>query len=194
MKNLLYPFVSLCVVCASPISNAQCSHGGFKIPPSVHLKGYQNPALLNGFGARTKLLWDVYITALYLPTKTQDPETVLMLDGPKRLSIYFSHDVPKEKLIEGWQDGFVNNNSTEQLDKLQQRLDDSYTYLRDMVVGDVIQIDQHPEKGSLLWINGELTHSVPGDDYFQAILKIWLGKKPAQEPLKHCLLGLSGRP
>lgn len=191
MKHFYSLLFILSNACFSSTVAAQCSDARFDIPSQVSIEGYEHPASLNGFGSRTKLLWDVYISALYLPEKSQDLDTILAMEGPKRLSIYFAHDVPKEKLIEGWQDGFVKNNTPAHLALLQQRLDESYHYLRDMRVGDVIHIDQHPSKGSLLWINGKLTHAIPGADYFTAVLKIWIGKNPAQAPLKDCLLGLS---
>lgn len=177
----------------SPLAMAKCDSAGFTIPKQVMLEGYNQPTLLNGFGIRTKLVWDIYVGSLYLPKKTSEANRALTMQGPRRISIYFAHDVPKEKLIEGWQDGFINNNSDDQLNSLQARLTESYKYLTDMKVGDHIDIDSHPEKGSLLWINGKLRHSIPGDDYFNAVLKIWLGDKPAQGPLKRCMLGIPER-
>lgn len=194
MKKLIHALLLITSGCTYQWVGAQCTNAGFDIPSVVQIEGYQSPALLNGFGPRTKFLWNIYISALYLPEMSQDPDVILAMKGPKRVSIYFTHNVPKAKLIEGWQDGFINNNSPQQLEQLQERLDVSYKYLRDMIVGDVIYIDQHPEQGSLLWINGELIHAIPGDDYFKAVLKIWLGKKPAQTPLKECLLGLNDTP
>ncbi len=174
----------------TPSVQAKCTSAAIHLPETVTLQGYSTPALLNGFGIRTKLVWDIYVAALYLPEPSQDPDAILAMDGPRRLSIYFAHDVPKEKLVEGWQDGFVKNNTPDALEKLQQRLDESYEYLTDMVEGDVIYLDQHPDKGTLLWINNKLTHTINGTDYFNAVLKIWIGQTPAQKPLKDCLLRL----
>lgn len=168
---------------------AACTAGGMDIPRKVKLEGYEQPAVLNGYGARTKLLWDVYVSALYLPKPSDDPDEVIAMSGPKRITIYFTHDVPAEKLLEGWRDGFQNNQSKTALDALDARLQASYPYLTDMKSGDVIHIDNHPTLGSQLWINGELKYEIPGKDYFDAVLAIWLGKYPAQKLLKSCLLG-----
>lgn len=46
-----------------------------------------------------------------------------------------------------------------------------------------------PRKGTQVWINGTLKGSVAGEDFSQALLKIWLGKKPADADLKEAMLG-----
>jgi hypothetical protein len=40
-----------------------------------------------------------------------------------------------------------------------------------------------------VWINDTLNGIVPGEDFFAALLKIWLGPKPAEANLKDALLG-----
>lgn len=189
MKKLIVTTLAAYSVSLSFSAFALCSKGETELPNQVQLQGYTQPAILNGFGARTKLVWDVYYTALYLPQLTTDSSEALSMPGPIRITLTFAHDVPAEKLVEGWQDGFNHNNSEAELAGLKDRLESSYSYFTDMKVGDSIHIDRHPSEGSQLWINGEHKLSIPGDDYFKAVMKIWLGKEPAQNQLKECLLG-----
>lgn len=188
MKNLVSAGL-LSVSLSMSAAASSCYQGDTAFPNEVSLQGYSQPAVLNGYGSRTKLVFDVYFAALYLPARTHNPEQAMGLDGPISINIQFAHQVPAEKLIEGWQDGFNLNNSDAELAQLQQRLEDSYQYFRDMQPGDNIRIDRHPELGSQLWINGEHQLNIPGDDYFKAVMKIWLGQNPAQGVLKRCLLG-----
>jgi hypothetical protein len=38
-------------------------------------------------------------------------------------------------------------------------------------------------------INAELQGTVPGNDFFRALLKIWLGDRPVSKSLKQGMLG-----
>ena len=54
----------------------------------------------------------------------------------------------------------------------------------------MINIDWLPEGGTRLSINGKQQgKDLAGEDFYQALLKIWLGPKPAQDDLKDALLG-----
>jgi hypothetical protein len=50
--------------------------------------------------------------------------------------------------------------------------------------------DWLPEGGTRLSINGkQLGKDIAGEDFYRALLRIWLGSKPAQDDLKELLLG-----
>lgn len=56
--------------------------------------------------------------------------------------------------------------------------------------GDIVVLDMNAPKVRILFndkVLGELSHP----NLTPALLKIWLGQKPAQESLKKALLGLS---
>ncbi|MBK9022295.1 MAG: chalcone isomerase family protein [Sulfuritalea sp.] len=59
--------------------------------------------------------------------------------------------------------------------------------------GAVIHFDWLPEVGggvTRLTINDEKKgEDIPGEDFFRAVLKIWLGEQPVQGDLKEGLLG-----
>ena len=51
-------------------------------------------------------------------------------------------------------------------------------------------IDFLPEGATRLTVNNEVRGSdVAGEDFFNALLKIWIGNKPVQDDLKQALLG-----
>ena len=56
--------------------------------------------------------------------------------------------------------------------------------------GDVIRIDYLPDSGTEVRINGEWRGAVEGNDFFRAILSIWLGDKPVTESLRKGMLGM----
>jgi hypothetical protein len=54
----------------------------------------------------------------------------------------------------------------------------------------VVHLDWLPESGTRLTFNGVAKGSdIPGEDFYRALLKIWIGDKPAQDDLKEHLLG-----
>jgi Chalcone isomerase-like len=58
--------------------------------------------------------------------------------------------------------------------------------------GDTLITDWVPEKGTTIELNGKpLTEPLPDVAFYNAVLKIWLGDKPADSALKPALLGSS---
>ncbi len=77
------------------------------------------------------------------------------------------------------------------MQSLQQRLNDFNHLFRTVARGDVIVLDYVPGKGTSVSINNELQGTVPGHDFNQALLKVWLGDEPADDDLKEAMLGTS---
>lgn len=146
---------------------------------------------LNGAGVRSKLFMDIYIAQLYLEKPASKVDTILADPGRKRMVMHFLYsEVPKEKLVEAWNDGFKDNNSAADLSRLQERISQFNALFVDAKKGDVIVLDYHPASGTTVMIKGEKRGVIPGADFGGALLKIWLGDKPVNETLKEKLLGL----
>lgn len=161
---------------------------GIVVPESVTLK---NKALvLNGAGIRKKLFMKIYVGALYLTIKRTNVSEILADPEAKRIAMSFLYkEVSVERLVEGWNKGFADNNSAEELKGLQDRINQFNSLFTIVRKGDVIRLDYMPEEGTGVWINDTLKGIVPGEDFYQALLKIWLGPEPAEEDLKDAMLG-----
>jgi hypothetical protein len=161
---------------------------GVAVPESVTLK---NKALvLNGAGIRKKLFMKIYVCALYLTAKRTAASEILADPEAKRIVMSFLYkEVGVERQVEGWNKGFRDNNSGEELKGLQDRINLFNSLFTTVRKGDVIRFDYMPEEGTQVWINDILNGIVPGEDFFAALLKIWLGPKPAEANLKDALLG-----
>jgi len=161
---------------------------GVAVPESVTLK---NKALvLNGAGIRKKLFMKIYVCALYLTAKRTAASEILADPEAKRIVMSFLYkEVGVERQVEGWNKGFRDNNSGEELKGLQDRINLFNSLFTTVRKGDVIRFDYMPEEGPQVWINDTLNGIVPGEDFFAALLKIWLGPKPAEANLKDALLG-----
>ena len=59
--------------------------------------------------------------------------------------------------------------------------------------GTAVLIDWLPDSGTRLTVNGQVVgKDIAGEDFFTALLNIWLGSKPVQGDLKQALLGKAG--
>jgi hypothetical protein len=53
-----------------------------------------------------------------------------------------------------------------------------------------IDLDWHPGGGTQVTIDGKPAgQPIEGEDFYRALLRIWLGDKPVQDDLKKALLG-----
>ncbi len=160
------------------------------VPNEVKLNGTSETLTLNGAGIRTKFFFKIYVAALYLPSATSESETIIATDQPNRVLMHFVYsEVEKEKLIEGWIDGFNNNTSKEAMGKLKTRLAAFNELFETVIEGDQILLDYLPSSGTQVTIKGELKGTIPGHDFNQALLRVWLGPEPVTSDLKEALLG-----
>ena len=163
---------------------------GINIPDTISFSDQSTKLRLNGAGIRTKFIFDIYVGSLYLETKQESAKGVYEAQGEKRISMHFLYDeVSKEKLVNGWNDGFENNNSEEQLAKIKNQIDQFNSLFVTVKKGDIINLDFIPTTGTQVVINGKTMGLVEGDDFFTVLLKIWLGEEPADSDLKDAMLG-----
>ena len=59
----------------------------------------------------------------------------------------------------------------------------------DLRAGDIVHMDYLPGQGTHLSINGRELGRIEGEDFFTALLQVWVGDHPADEGLKRGLLG-----
>jgi hypothetical protein len=163
---------------------------GVAVPDSVTIKN--KVLVLNGAGIRKKLFVKVYVGALYLTVKRTTVGEILADRGAKRIVMSFLYkEVSAEKLVAGWNEGFDGNNTAAEVKELQDRIDQFNSFFITVRKGDEIRLDYMPQEGTQVWINETLKGTVPGEDFSQALLKIWLGSKPADAGLKDAMLGNS---
>lgn len=163
---------------------------GIDIAENISFSEQSTKLKLNGVGIRTKFIFDIYIGSLYLGEKSNKPEEIYTMHGEKRISMHFLYDeIEKAKLVTGWNTGFENNLSSNDLTKFKQQIDQFNNLFVMAKKNDVINLNFTPTTGTHVVINGNILGLVEGDDFFIALLKIWLGAKPADSDLKQAMLG-----
>lgn len=152
-----------------------------------------NELVLNGAGLRTRFMLKVYTIGLYLPKRSESPVSAITGAGAKRIQITTLRDLSADDFANALIDGVRKNHAEADLVSLQGRLDEFRTTLlgiRAAPNGTQIRIDWLPASGTRLSIGNETRgKDIPGEDFFRALLRIWIGDKPVDEDLKNALLG-----
>lgn len=169
---------------------------GIKLPDSVRINEGGTELLLNGAGLRKRLLFRVYVGALYLQKKTGAANAAVNDAGAKRVMMHMLRDVPADQLADALEDGLKNNNPAEDLAKLEaqvKQLRAVFDAVKLAKSGDVILIDylpgSVPGSGTRITINGAVKTTIAGEDFNRALLRVWLGDRPVDSDLKKGLLG-----
>jgi len=160
--------------------------------------GKTPPAILNGAGMRGALFIKAYAIALYLPRKAATAEAVFATPGPKRLRIVALRKLTAQQFSDALIKGVRKNQSATELSALNPRLEAFHAALLTLgnaPRGTVMHLDWQPGVASgdgamRLTVNGkQVGADVPGEDFYRALLRIWLGEKPTDGALKAALLG-----
>ena len=160
-----------------------------KLPDTVTLEGTAAALQLNGMGYRTKFIFNLYVGALYTETKVTSRDAAQALKGPKRVLMHMVFDeISHEKMADAWREGFEENNSDEQFKKLESRLNTFISYFPDLKEGDVVLLDYIPATGTVVSFNGKVKTAIEGEDFYSALLDVWLGEEPADDDLKEAML------
>jgi Chalcone isomerase-like len=164
---------------------------GVKLEPTVQLGG--SALQLNGAGVRTRAIFKVYVGALYVPAKSDNPATLIAQKGPRRLQLVMLRNVDADSFAGPLNDGLKNNHSEAQLAALKTQIDAFNAVFKSVgeaKKGDVIGIEYLPDSGTRITVNGQPKGApIPGEEFYAALLRIWLGDKPADADLKKGLLG-----
>lgn len=169
---------------------------GVKLDDKVRLSGAGPELVLNGAGIRTRVFFKVYVGGLYLVEKKGTAAEVLALAGPKRVSMTMLRDLSAQQLSEALGDGIRNNASAAEQEALKARVDELVTImnaLNEAKKGDAIVLDWLPDTGTQVTVNGQAVGKpIAGEDFYRALLRIWLGDRPADSDLKKGMLGQGG--
>ena len=148
---------------------------------------------LNGAGLRKRAFFQVYAIGLYLPQKSSSAAAVLEQQGPKRVAIHMLRDVSADAFTEALADGIRANHSEAEAKSLEPRVKELgaiMAELKEAKKGMAIALEWQPPTGTVMLINGAARGKpIAGEDFYRALLRIWIGDKPVQDDLKKALLG-----
>ena len=165
--------------------------GGVRFEPQLQLAG--QALLLNGTGLRAVLWLKGYAAGLYLGQRAGNAESVLGQPGAKRLQLRMLMDVPAAEFVKAFHQGIERNNPPELQARLADRaarFDALLKPLGEVRKGDAVNLDYLPGQGLLFSYNGrQLGEPIPGEDFYTALLRVFVGEHVSDERLRSGLLG-----
>ncbi len=157
-----------------------------------------SPLVLNGAGVRYKAVFQVYTAGLYLTAKASTSDGVLAATGPKRITITMLRDIDAAELGKLFSRGMEDNMDRAAFSKLIPgvlRMSQIFADYKKLNKGDTFTVDWVPGRGSVLTVRGKVEgEPFKEPEFFDALMRIWLGPKPADWQLKDALLGVKKQP
>lgn len=183
MSKMMFAMI---LVLSLTMSGAQLAK--VTMPDEIEIEGQK--LVLNGMALREKVIFKVYVDALYLLRKESSAETILQKDEPRHNVLHFLRSVGKGKLNDAWLDGLEANTP-----KADKALRDQFTQLtglmEDMKDGQVMSFTYLPGIGTRVTVKGQLKGTIEGKPFADALFACWIGAKPGPgQKFKKGLLGL----
>ena len=165
--------------------------GGAKLEDAADVRG--SKLVLNGAGVRYKAVFKVYAAGLYLGKKASTPEEVLATPGPKRMHITLLREIDSNELGKSFTTAFTDNAPKAEMSKLIPgliKMGQIFSDQKKLLAGESFTIDWVPGTGTIITVKG-VPQGEPFKDpeFFNALMRIWLGPVPADWKLKDALLG-----
>jgi len=186
VKELLF-----CLALALVNSVQAVEIAGAKIDDTAQVAN--TPLKLNGAGIRYKVFFKVYVAALYLTETKDTTESIVALNGPKKITLTMLREISSDTLAQAFMDGVKKNTDKTERTRLADQFLKFGTLFSTVAVinkGDVISLEWVPNVGTVVVINGKkLGEPFSDAGFFNALLRIWIGENPVDAPLKAKLLG-----
>jgi hypothetical protein len=164
---------------------------GVKLDDPLELHGAQLP--LNGAGIRYKVIFKVYVVGLYLGKKAATPEEAYAAQGPKRISITMLREIDSNALGKAFTKAFQDNAPKTEISRLIPgliKMGQIFSEQKKLLANDDFSIDCIPGAGTVISVKGKPQGDpIKEAEFFNAMLRIWLGPKPADWKLRDELLG-----
>lgn len=175
----------------SAVANA-IEVAGVKVEDNINLGG--NSLVLNGAGVRYKAIFQVYVAGLYVSKKASNPEEILRQPGAKRVVVTFLRDIDNKEFskqfIRGLEDNLEKSDRAKVLANMP-RMGQLFNDFKNFKPGDSFSIDWLPGVGTVISVKGKPWGEPFKDpEFFNALLRIWLGPNPPTWQIKEALLGI----
>jgi hypothetical protein len=144
---------------------------------------------LTGAGLRKRLFFQVYAIGLYVQDRKADP---IAQPGAKRVQIHMLRDVGADQFTQALADGIKDNHTEAEAKALEPRVSELGAIMagiKEAKTGMAIALDWTGKETRLSINDKPAGKPIQGEDFYRALLRIWLGDSPVQEDLKKALLG-----
>jgi hypothetical protein len=181
----------------TPVAHAQnAALAGVNYPTTLKVEGM--PLVLNGSGISYRAVAKVYTVALYVPKKADKADAILAIAGPKQLRFVFLQSMRIDELGKLITSGVETNSTRAQFFGMIpaiRTMGEQFSHIKRMVTGDTFAIEWVPKRGTVFYVNDQPAGlPIQDPEFFNAILRVWLGKTPPSQGLKDALLDYHAPP
>lgn len=165
--------------------------GGAKFEPTAEVAGQK--LVLAGAGVRYRAVFKVYGAGLYIKAKADTPDAIIKMDGAKRVQIRMLRDVSGKDLGKAFTEAMQKNMIAEDRAKTINgifKFGQIFADIKNAPSGSLIQVDWVPNSGAQVMFDGKPAgEPIKEPEFFNALLRIWIGDQPAEEAIKDAWLG-----
>ncbi|MBC7778478.1 MAG: chalcone isomerase family protein [Proteobacteria bacterium] len=188
MRRLLV--ILLCAL-AQPLSAAEM--GGVQFDSVVKGGDAAGEMQLNGVALHRLYGFQVYAIGLYLSERSRTAEAAIDSDGPKRIRLDVLREITAAQLSTALSEGIVENHTAAEVEKFKPRMVALDRVMQDIGKvgrGTRIALDWVPKVGTRIVVDGKARgEPIAGEDFYRALMRIWLGARPVSDNLKQGMLG-----
>ena len=180
-----------CLLATAGAAHADVTLAGVKHEEVSDIRGTK--LQLNGAGIRYKGPFKVYTAALYVTKKSGTPEEIFATPGVKRVSVTMLRDIDAAELGKLFVRGVEDNMDKGAMAKLipgLMRMSQIFSDHKTLKPGEQFALEWIPGTGTVVSVRGvQQGEPFKEPEFFNALLRIWLGPSPADWKLKENLLG-----
>ena len=183
---------------AAPAMAQQASLEGVDLAPTV--TAYGQKLVLNGSAVRKRGYFKADVTALYLPEKMSSPDAIYKLDGVRRIQLNILRRFTSSTITRIFLADFKEAATEEEFKRLIGpigQIGAAYANVKEVVKGDVVNLDWVPGRGWLATHTGKSLNEVDGKPLvikdelaYQIYMRMYIGQG-APADLRNGLLGLT---
>lgn len=192
MKRLLWTMLLLAGLGVNAASAVEVA--GVQVSETARVGGAD--LQLNGAGIRTRAIFKVYVGALYLAEKKAGAADAIALRGPKRVALHLLRDLTSEQLGGALNEGLTANLSEAELARFKPQIDELKATMDAVGAAkekSLVTLDLGSDGVTRVSLDGVAKGKpITGEDFYRALMKIWLGDKPVDRSLKSAMLGQGG--
>jgi hypothetical protein len=190
-NRIIWAWILACAASGVPSLATAAEVSGIKLEDTIRLGDQE--VKLNGAGVRIKAIFKVYVAGLYVNGKKTGMADVIAAPGPKRVTLVMLREVGNEEFGQSFMTGIQKNSERAERAKLitpLMRFGEMFASVPMLKKGDVITMDWIPNSGTHIQLNNKkIIDVIPEPAFYNMVLKIWLGERPADAKLKKLLLG-----
>ena len=173
-----------------PLAAMAAEVAGVKIEDKTRIGS--TDLVLNGAGLRKRAFFQVYAMGVYVQQRSGNAATVVEQPGPKRVAIHMLRNVGADAFNEALAEGIRANSPEAEAKALEPRLKELGAIIGgvgEAKKGMAILLDWTGAETQVVIQGKPVGKPIAGEDFYRALLRIWVGDRPVQDDLKKALLG-----